>query len=142
VIVPDVNLLVYAVVAGFPQHSRAHAWWEETVNGHSRVGLTHPAVFGFLRIVTNPRVLESPLTVKAAIDYVEDWLDQPNVELLSPGSRHLGIAFGLLNDIGTAGNLTTDIQLAAHAIEHNGEVHSNDTDFARFPRLKWVNPLR
>lgn len=141
-IVPDVNLLVYAVIAGFPQHSRAHAWWEETINGSSRVGLTHPALFGFLRITTSARVLSSPLTVKAAIDYVEDWLDQSNVEVLTPGPRHLGIAFGLLHDIGTAGNLTTDIQLAAHAIEHNGEVHSNDTDFARFPKVKWVNPLR
>lgn len=141
-IVPDVNLLVYAVISGFPQHSRAHAWWEETINGSSRVGLTHPALFGFLRIATSARVLSSPLTVKAAIDYVEGWLDQPNVELLTPGPKHLGIAFGLLHDIGTAGNLTTGIQLAAHAIEHNGEVHSNDTDFARFPKVKWVNPLR
>jgi uncharacterized protein len=142
VIVPDVNLLVYAVISGFPQHSRAHAWWEETINGYSRVGLTHPAVFGFLRTATSARVLASPLTVKAATDYVEDWLDQPNVELLTPGPKHLGITFGLLHDIGTAGNLTTDIQLAAYAIEHKGEVHSNDTDFARFPKVKWVNPLR
>lgn len=141
-IVPDVNLLLYAVISGFRHHPRAHEWWERTVNSNSRVGLTHPAVFGFLRIATNPRILELPLTVKVAIDYVENWLAQPNVELLTPGPKHLGIALDLLHGIGAAGNLTTDIQLAAYAIEHRGEIHSNDTDFARFPKVKWVDPLR
>lgn len=141
-IVPDVNLLLYAVISGFRDHPRAHEWWERTVNSNSRVGLTHPAVFGFLRIATNPRILELPLTVKVAIDYVENWLAQPNVELLTPGPKHLDIALDLLHGIGAAGNLTTDIQLAAYAIEHRGEIHSNDTDFARFPKVKWVDPLR
>ncbi|MEU6644025.1 type II toxin-antitoxin system VapC family toxin [Saccharomonospora sp. NPDC046836] len=141
-IVPDVNLLLYAVVSGFPQHGRAHAWWEKTINGGTRVGLTQPALFGFLRIATNARILQTPLAVDDAIDYVHDWLAQPNVDLLAPGPKHLHIALGLLQDIGTAGNLTTDVQLAAYAIEHQGEMHSNDTDFARFPNLKWINPLR
>ena len=67
---------------------------------------------------------------------------QPNVELLVPGSNHLSIALDLLREIGTAGNLTTDVQLAAYAVEHGAEMHSHDTDFARFPDLTWVNPLR
>jgi uncharacterized protein len=142
VIVPDVNLLLYAVISGFPQHRRAHPWWEETINSDTRVGLTQPALFGFLRIATNARILQSPLAVNDAIDYVHDWLAQPNVDLLTPGPNHLHIALGLLQDIGTAGNLTTDVQLAAYAIEYRGEMHSNDTDFARFPNLKWINPLQ
>jgi hypothetical protein len=142
VIVPDVNLLLYAVISGFPHHTRAHAWWEQVINGDSRVGLTQPALFGFLRIVTSARILQSPLAVGDAIDYVHDWLGQPNVDLLTPGPSHLEIALGLLRGVGTAGNLTTDVQLAAYAIEHQGEMHSNDTDFARFPDLKWVNPLQ
>ena len=141
-IVPDVNLLLYAVVSGFPQHSRAHAWWEETINSSARVGLTPPALFGFIRIATNARVLQSPLAVDDAVEYVDNWLAQPNVDLLVPGPRHLRIALELLKEIGTAGNLTTDVQLAAYAVEHRGEMYSNDTDFARFPNLKWVNPLQ
>ncbi|MFL6118962.1 type II toxin-antitoxin system VapC family toxin [Actinophytocola sp.] len=141
-IVPDVNLLLYAVISGFPQHARAHAWWEQTINSPAVVGLAHPAVFGFLRIATNGRILQSPLAVEDATEYVHEWLTQPNVDLLTPGPRHLDIAFDLLRGIGTAGNLTTDVQLAAYAIEHQGELHSNDTDFARFPGLKWANPLR
>jgi hypothetical protein len=142
VIIPDVNLLLYAVISGFPQHSRTHAWWERTVNSPARIGLTQPALFGFLRIATNARILASPLPVAHAVDHVRDWLAQPNVDLLVPGPHHLDIALGLLQDIGTAGNLTTDVQLAAYAIEHNGEMHSNDSDFARFPNLKWINPLQ
>ncbi len=141
-IIPDVNLLLYAVVSGFPQHRRARAWWEETINGADRVGLTHPAVFGFLRIVTNARIMQAPLSVRGAVDYVQDWIRQPATALLVAGPDHLQIALRLLSEVGTAGNLTTDVQLAAYAVEHHGEVHSNDTDFARFAEVKWVNPLR
>jgi uncharacterized protein len=141
-IIPDVNLLLYAVISGFPKHSGALEWWEDAVNGDTQIGLTHPAAFGFLRISTNARVLQSPLAVSNAIAYVHDWLAQPHVNLLVPGPRHLRIALGLLEQIGTAGNLTTDVQLAAYAIENQGTIYSNDTDFARFPDVKWINPLR
>jgi toxin-antitoxin system PIN domain toxin len=140
-IVPDVNLLLYAVINAFPQHKTARAWWEETINSPVEVGLAAPAVFGFIRIATNPRILNPPMTVEAATGYVSAWLAQPNVNILTPGPRHLEIAFELLRGVGTGGNLTTDAQLAALAVEHNAEMCSNDTDFARFPGLRWSNPL-
>jgi hypothetical protein len=141
-IVVDVNLLLYAVISGFPQHAQARVWWERALNGTTEVGLAAPAIFGFLRISTNPRVLTAPLAVDAAIGYVRDWLALPNVAFLSPGPRHLDIAFDLLTALGTAANFTTDVQLAALAIEHGAELCSNDTDFGRFPDLNWVNPFR
>jgi len=141
VIVVDVNLLLYAVISGFPQHEVARTWWEDTLNSSTEVGLSGPAIFGFLRISTNPRVLGTPLSVEDATDYVTEWLDLPNVCLLAPGRRHLEIAFDLLRGAGTAGNLTTDAQLAALAIEHEADMCSNDTDFGRFQGLRRVNPL-
>lgn len=140
-IVVDVNLLLYAVVSSFPQHDRARSWWERCLNSTAEVGLAAPALFGFLRLTTSARVLVTPLTVHAATQYARDWVDQPNVRFLLPGPRHLDIAFELLEGLGTAGNLTTDVQLAALAIEYEGELHSNDTDFGRFTGLRWVNPL-
>jgi toxin-antitoxin system PIN domain toxin len=140
-ILPDVNVLVYAHVAAFPEHDRARRWWEAVLNGNRAVGLAGPALFGFIRIATNARVLDPPMTVAAAIGTVEGWLERTHVHLLHPGPRHLEIAFGLLREAGTAANLTTDAQLAALAIESQGEVHSNDVDFARFPQLRWVNPI-
>jgi hypothetical protein len=141
VIVPDVNLLLYAVVSTFPQHKAAHAWWEDTINSTAEVGLASPALFGFIRIATNPRILSPPLTVEGAIGFVSAWLDQPSVSHLVPGPRHLDIAFSLLQEVGTGGNLTTDIQLAALALEYDADMYSNDTDFARFAGLRWCNPL-
>lgn len=140
-IVPDVNLLLYAHITGFPEHTRARRWWEELLGGELEVGLTPVALFGFLRLATNPRVFDPPMPVGPAIERVESWLARPNVRIPVPGPRHLEIAFGLLRELGTAANLTTDVQLAAFAIEYQGAVHSNDTDFARFPHLRWVNPL-
>ncbi|NDL58791.1 TA system VapC family ribonuclease toxin [Phytoactinopolyspora mesophila] len=140
-IIPDVNLLLYATIDGFPQHQPARAWLEETLNGTTPVGLTSPAVFGFLRLVTNPRVLESPMAITDATRHVRDWLAQPRVDLLTPGPKHLDIALGLLDGMGTAANLTTDAQLAAYAIEERAELHSNDADFGRFADLMWINPL-
>ena len=105
------------------------------------MGLTSACVFGFLRIGTNRRVFAEPLAVEDAIERVQRWLERPNVTVLLPGGRYLELAFGLLKRLGTGGNLTTDVQIAAHAIEVNGEVHSNDGDFARFEGLRGVNPL-
>jgi predicted nucleic acid-binding protein len=79
--------------------------------------------------------------VGEALARVEGWLERPHVHFLQPGPRHLGIAFSLLRHLGAGANLTTDAQLAALAIEHQGEVHSNDGDFGRFPQLRWLNPL-
>jgi predicted nucleic acid-binding protein len=81
------------------------------------------------------------MSMESAITRVEAWLERPNVVFLVPGPRHLDIAFRLLAGVGTGANLTTDVQLAAHAIETQGEVHSNDHDFGRFEGLRWHNPL-
>jgi uncharacterized protein len=86
-------------------------------------------------------VFETPTPVSRAIGLVREWLELPQIHLLHPGSRHLEIAFGLLERLGSAGNLTTDAQIAALAIEHQAELQSTDHDFARFPGLRWRNPL-
>lgn len=141
-IVPDVNLLLYAHFTAFPEHPRARAWWERLLSDDAEVALTAPALFGFIRIATNPRVFAPPMDVHAAVATAERWLARPQVRFLVPGPRHLEVAWSLLRDAGTGANLTTDVQLAAYAIEYQGEVHSCDTDFARFASLRWRDPLR
>jgi uncharacterized protein len=142
VIIPDVNLLLYAHITSFAEHARARRWWEHLMNGEEEVGLGAPALFGFIRLVTSPQVFDRPVGVDEALRLAVAWLSRPHVHFALPGPRHLEIAFGLLRELGTAGRLTTDTQLAALAIENQGEVHSNDADFGRFPGLRWVNPLR
>jgi toxin-antitoxin system PIN domain toxin len=140
-IVPDINLLLYAEIDAFPEHAAARRWWEDALNGERQVGIAPVCLFGFLRIVTNRRVFTEPLGVDDAIGRVERWLERGHVLLLVPASRHLDTAFGLLRKLGTGANLTTDVQIAAHAVDYGGEVFSNDTDFGRFEGVPWVNPL-
>ena len=141
-IVPDINLLLYAEVTAFEEHQEARSWWERSINGEDGVGLCAPVIFGFIRISTNRRIFDEPMTAEQAIGRIERWLEQPSVRYLVPGSRHLSIAFELMRQLGTAANLTTDVQIASYAIEYGGEVHSNDTDFHRFTGLKHYNPLK
>lgn len=140
-IIPDVNLLLYAVIDAFPQHKPAKSWWEETMNSNELIGLTDPAIFGFLRISTNPRLLKPPLPVEEATGIVEGWLAEPNVRWAVPGPRHHALALDFLRSVGTAGNLTTDVQLAAIAVENDATIYSNDADFGRFDPVRWTNPL-
>ena len=140
-IIPDVNLLVYAVFDGYPLHAPARDWLNDALSGTEEVGLTAPALFGFVRLGTSARVHERPLSVTEASGYVHEWLDRPQVRFLAPGPEHVRLTLSLLERLGTGANLTTDAQLAAYAIEFGGTIHSNDSDFGRFAGLRWVNPL-
>lgn len=140
-IVPDINLILYAHIAAFPRHDVARAWWEELMNGTEEVGICAPVIFGFVRIATNRRVLNPPLSADDALKLIEAWLSRAHVRFLLPAPRHLSTAFRLVRAVGTAADLTTDAQIAALAIEYQAEVHSNDSDFGRFAGLRWSNPL-
>jgi toxin-antitoxin system PIN domain toxin len=141
VILPDVNLLVHAYNSESPVHPAARRWWEGALNATRPVGLAWVAILGFIRITTHRQILHNPLPVGTACASARAWLAQPYVGILHPGDRHPEILFGLLESLGTAGNLTTDAHLAALAIEHQAELHSTDADFGRFSGLRWVNPL-
>lgn len=140
-ILPDVNLLVYAVDATSPFHDRTRRWWDDALSSTLTVGLCFPSMLGFIRLTTNRRMFEAPLGVGDALDRVQSWLDQPNVMLLAPTARHWSILSGLLRSSVAGTNLTTDAHIAAYAIEHAGTVYTNDRDFGRFEGLRWKNPL-
>ena len=138
---PDVNLLLYAFDATAPRHDRARRWLEEQLSGTETVALTWVVLLAFVRVSTNPRVFEKPLPASDAFDIVDGWLAQPCTTIVDPTDRHLAFLQDLLEPLGTAGNLTTDAHLAALAIEHGAELCSSDADFARFPGLRWTDPL-
>lgn len=139
-IVPDVNLLMHAYNSDSRLHQAARAWWEGLLNGTRPVGLSWVTVLGFIRLTTHRQILANPLTVSITCAHVRAWLARPCVAILHPGNRHGDVLFGLLEQLGSAGNLTTDAHLAALCIEHQAELHSTDADFARFPGLRWRNP--
>jgi hypothetical protein len=137
----DLNLLLYAIDEGTPRHDKARPWLEEVLSGTEEVGFAWIVLLGFVRISTNPAILETPLESDEALDYIDGWLEQPSATVVQPTERHAAHLRQLLKPLGTAGNLSSDAHLAALAIEHGGELCSADTDFARFPGLRWRNPL-
>jgi uncharacterized protein len=139
VIVLDANLLVYAHVAQFPQHERARVWLDDRLNGSLPVGFPWPTLVAFLRLVTNPRIFERPESVGRAWGQVARWLDSAVAWIPQPTEKHRAVLGSLLAS--GAGNLVPDAHLAALAIEHGLVLCSSDSDFARFPNLRWDNPL-
>ncbi len=140
-IIPDVNLLIYAHDATSPHHAAAVSWWKERMTGAEEVGLATVVVFGFVRISTSVRVFRNPLTVAQATARVESWLERPHVKIIEPSPHHVRDVLDLLAATGTAANLTTDAQIAALVLQEKGVIHSNDTDFQRFPNVRCHNPL-
>jgi uncharacterized protein len=141
VILDDANLLLYAYHPRAPQHEGARAWLEAVLSGLDLVRFAWLTLWAFLRIVTNPRVFEHPLSTTDAVAAISSWLAQPAAGILDPGERHWDILRGLVRDGQATGPLVMDAVLAAIALEHGATVRTTDRDFSRFPGLKWVNPL-
>lgn len=140
-ICPDINLLLYAIFSTYPEHAKAKSWWDGILSSSQPVRIGHVVILGFLRISTNRRVFTTPLTATQAIQVVDGWLRQPNVELIAPADAHWDNLKTMISKGNAGSDLTTDAHIAALAADYGLIVHSNDTDFARFPNIKVVNPL-
>ena len=137
----DANLLLYAYDSLSPQHDPARKWLEQTFCRPEPVRLAWVSILAFLRISTHPRLRQQPFTPGEATAIVDEWLEQPNVDVLAPGERHWGILRKLLPEAQARGPLVMDAHLAALAIEHGAMLATTDLDFSRFAGLRWLNPL-
>lgn len=137
----DANVLLYAVNVDAPLHRKAKAWLETTLSGSEPVGFDWTVLVSFLRLSTRAGVFPRPLPLNEAFESMTRWLDQPCAEIVDPAERHLEVLQQLLSPLGTAGNLVPDAHLAALALEYGAELCSCDSDFARFPGVRWTNPL-
>ncbi len=140
-ILVDTNLLVYSHIEDFHQHAAAREWLDDRLNASARVALPWTSLLGFLRLVTNPRVFARPETPATAWQQVEEWLDCETAWIPEPSQRHREILGRLIQHTSATGNLIPDAHLAALAIEHGLILASTDGDFARFPELRWENPI-
>lgn len=138
----DVNVLIYAVVADLPQHGAVRPWLDRVLSGTARVGLPWHSLLGFWRIVTNPRAFARPLSAGEAWAYINDWLDRPAAYVPSPGDRHRQILATMATSVKPTGNLVPDAHLAALALEHGLTLATTDAGFARFSNLSTVDPTQ
>jgi uncharacterized protein len=141
VILVDANIIIYAHFPNFVQHARARKWFNEQLNGATAVALPWATLLAFLRVTTNPRAFPNAVPIALAWRQVRDWLACDNVWIPEPTEHHGDVLGELLTSSGANGNLVPDAHLAALAIEHGLTLYSADTDFARFRKLRWVNPL-
>jgi uncharacterized protein len=141
VILVDANLLLYAYHERAEQHDASRAWLEAVLSGREMVCFAWLTLWAFLRISSNPRVFERPLSTSEAEAVVSSWLAQHAVSILEPGERHWDILRNLVREGQAAGPLVMDAVIAAIALEHGATLCTTDRDFSRFPGLTWTNPL-
>jgi uncharacterized protein len=137
----DANLLIYAVNQDAPAHLPARRWVEEALSGDEPIGFAWLVLLAFLRLTTKPGLFPQPLTVAQAWESIDAWMSYPAAAIVHPTPGHAEVLKELHSAMGTGGNLTTDAHLAALAIEHGAELCSRDGDFARFPGVRWRDPL-
>jgi toxin-antitoxin system PIN domain toxin len=141
VILPDLNILLYAYNPFAKQHEPARKWWESKLAGDEIIGLPNEVILGFVRIATHPKLGSATVPLPAVKRVVLDWLAHPGGRVLLPREDHAAKVIDLMERAGVSGALASDASLAVHAIEHRATLFSNDADFARFPSLQWENPL-
>lgn len=140
-IIIDANLLIWAHHRQFPRHDQAREWLVRVLSHTPIVGIPWPSILAFLRISSHPRALERPITVETAWAVVDGWLERPNVRVPVPTEHHRDVLERMLLGGRASADHTTDAHLAALAVEWGMELHSTDRDFARYPGLRWVDPL-
>jgi toxin-antitoxin system PIN domain toxin len=140
-IVLDANILLYAYDTESPQHRPARAYLEKIFSATDPVGIPVQSASAFLRIMTQQGLRHGRFSLQEAVEIVDEWLGLPQVRLLVPGERHWSIFRRMLLEGHASGRLVTDAQIAAITLEFGGELQTNDRDFARFPGLRWTNPL-
>jgi toxin-antitoxin system PIN domain toxin len=140
-ILPDVNILVYAHSERAVDHHRFKDWVEGLIQGNEAYGISDLVLSGFLRIVTNPRIFTPPSAISDALAFADRIRNQPHCVVVAPGQRHWDLFTGLCRTAGARGNLIPDAYLAALAIESGSEWITTDGDYARFPGLRWRYPF-
>ena len=138
---PDVNVLIYAHREDAPEHERFAAWLSRLAEGAAPFALSSVTLSGFLRIVTNPRIFQPATPMALALGFCRQLVARPHAVFLQPGARHWPIMVDLIEGSGVRGAMVSDAYLAALAIEHGCQLVTTDSDFARFPNLRWRHPL-
>jgi len=141
-IIPDVNILVYAYDSTSPWHERAREWWQQTLVGTESVGIPAVVIMAFIRLMTHTSLCGNPMAIPRASAIVSSWVAVDGVRVLAPTWETLSLMMELLEDAGVGGSLSTDALIAAHSLEQRASVWSNDADFKRFPGVKVHNPLK
>ena len=137
----DANVLMYALINDYPQHQKASAWLSDQLDGKRRIGIPWVNILAFIRLSTNRRILAAPLSAVDAWSAMNHLLNHPRVWIPMPGPEHRGIFAKLMARHQASGDLVMDLDMTALAVEHGLQIASSDSNFARFPEARWINPI-
>ena len=140
-ILPDVNVLLYAFRADSARHPKYHDWLTALVNADSPFGVSPQTLASLIRISTHPGIYVSPSRLDEAVAFCDAVLGAPNCTVVQPRERHWSIFTDLCRQARVKGNLVQDAWFAALAIESGCEWITTDRDYARFPKLRWREPF-
>lgn len=140
-ILPDVNILIYAFRSDAPQHGQYHRWLEQVITADAAYGLSPQVLSSVVRISTNPRVYRQPSGIQEAIGFCRVLTQVDTCTLVQAGDRHWEIFLDLCLKTKVKGSLVQDAWFAALAIESGCEWVTTDEDYARFPGLRWRKPF-
>ena len=140
-ILPDVNVLLYAFRSDSREHERYRAWLEDVVNGPSAYGMSPQVLASVVRIATHPRIFVQPSSLESVLEFADVLLAQAQCNIIHPGPRHWEIFTGISRQCRVGGNLVQDAWFAALAIESGCEWITADRDYARFDGLHWRPPF-
>lgn len=136
----DANVLLYAVNEADPKHDESRRWLDTALGDVEPVGFAWTVLLAFVRLSTKVSLFPRPLPLEGAVSRVREWTAQPPSVIVEPTSRHLDVVGGLLGHVGSGANLVNDAHLAALAVEHRASVITYDSDFGRFPGVRWQPP--
>lgn len=140
-LLPDVNVLVYAHRAEAPEHARYATWLRDLAVGAEPFALSEFGASSFVRIVTNTKIWQAPTTTDDALDFIDRLRRRSNARLLTHGAGSWEIFSKLCKQARARGKLVADAYHAALAVEHGCEFVTADADFARFSGLRHRHPL-
>jgi uncharacterized protein len=141
VILPDVNVLIYAFRPDAARHAEYRAWLDDVVNRRDPYGIAPQVLSSVVRICTHPRFFQRPSTLADTLAFCDVLLKQDHCTQIAPRERHWALFADLCRHTRATGVLVPDAWFAALAIEHGCEWISADADYARFPGLRWRRPF-
>ncbi|HXW13875.1 MAG TPA: type II toxin-antitoxin system VapC family toxin [Terriglobia bacterium] len=136
-ILPDVNVLVYAFRDDTENHRACRAWLDSLVDGDSAYGISPQVLGSVVRICTHPGIFPNPSQLNQTLTFCDVLIGRPQCQLIYPGPRHWSLFTGLCRRVHATGNLVQDAWFAALAIEHGCEWITSDRHYSRFPGLTW-----
>ena len=139
---PDINILIYSKMTGMPEHKAAFAWLNSTLNDpNATMLLCETTMLSFLRITTNTKAFDPPLSYSEAILFTSDLMDRTSVLVYQPSPGHFIEVAEFMKRYNFGGNLAMDAHLAVIAMNTGAIFVTRDGDFDKLPYLKTLNPI-